>query len=287
MKILLLGNTGKMGTALSRTFDVIGVNRTHFNAENPSEVHGLIIRHKPDIVMNTVAFLGIDPCEQNPDKAFALNALLPKLLSKLSNDYNFTLVHFSTDAVFDGKKQDYYIESDMPAPINIYGMTKYCGDCFVQSIAKKYYIIRVSLLFGESSKETQFVEKMLSNMRSGEYIPNGEKVLRIAGDIIVSPTHSEYVAERLESILNYEYGLYHVANLGQASLYDLMEYLSRCLNLEIFIERCSYKDFPHIGAKNTFTPLASVKHKHSNYWTVAVEKYCERIDNGLIFDERT
>lgn len=280
-KILLLGSTGKMGLALSKVFsgdyEVIGKNSRDFDAADLGSVRKLVESGKPDIVMNTVAFLGIDPCEAEPGKAEKLNSLYPKFLAELSNELGFMLVHFSTDAVFNDDKKDFYTESDAPNPLNMYGVTKYNGDRFVMSIAKRYYVFRIPLLFGETRKRMQFVEKMLDKAFKGD------KVLRISGDIISSPTYSMDVARQVKHVIegSYKSGLYHVANAGMASLYDLMKEIVNALGLKVKVERASYKDFSYVGVKNTYTPIRSEKLPPVREWGEAVKEYCRSIKNNI------
>lgn len=276
-KILLLGSTGKMGTALieffGKTYELVSKNSRNFDAQDFDKVSELIKDNRPDIIINTVAFLGIDPCEQDSQKAFKLNTLFPKLLAELSNREKCILVHFSTDAVFGNKKDNFYVESDSPSPLNIYGFTKYGGDCFIQSIAKEFFIFRVSVLFGETQKDTQFVEKMLQK------VLGGEKILRVSDDIISSPTYSRDVAREVKRILEeeYEFGIYHIANEGKASLYQLMKEIIDNLALDVEVLPVSYKHFPYLGIKNTYTPIKSDKIANLRHWKEAVKEYCKCI----------
>ena len=104
--VLLLGDRGKMGLALRRAFEdaytVTGKNTSHFDAARPTSLEGALSEQPWDIVINTVAFMGIDACEDQPDKALRVNALFPRWLAEQSVAQGFLLVHFSTDAVFDG-----------------------------------------------------------------------------------------------------------------------------------------------------------------------------------------
>jgi len=273
-KVLLLGSTGKMGLALKEAFgdnySLSGKNSRDFDAANFEQVRKLIEENNPDIVLNTVALLGIDPCEKEPEKAFRLNTLYPKFLAELSNDKGFLLAHFSTDAVFNDKKEDFCVEGDRPHPLNVYGFTKYGGDCFIQAMARNYYIFRISILFGETTKNTQFVEKMLQRVKEGQ------KVLKISDDIISSPTYSKDVAREVMRIIEAEYpfGTYHIANEGRASLYELMQEIVKDLGLDVKVQKCSYKDFPYLGIKNTCTPLKSEKINSLRPWQEAVKEYC-------------
>lgn len=280
-RVLLLGSTGKMGTALREVFKddyiVVGKNTQDYNALDFERVRNLVEENIPDIVINTVAFLGIDPCEGEPEKALRLNALYPKFLAELSNKKEFLLIHFSTDAVFDSRKRGFYTEADCPQPPNLYGLTKYGGDCFIQAVAKNYYIFRLSVLFGETPKNTQFIEKMLQKVREGQ------KVLRVADDIVSSPSYSMDIAREIKQIVesSLKFGLYHIANEGKATLYDLMGEVVKNLDLDVRVERASYRDFPHIGIKNTFTPIRSDKIAPLRSWREAVREYCACVKNSL------
>jgi len=277
-KILLLGYTGKMGLALNEVlkedYTIIGKNSKDFNAENFDEVRDMIENIKPDIVINTVAFLGIDPCEKDPMKALKLNALYPKLLAELSNKIGFLLVHFSTDAVFNNEKNDLYVESDTPKPLNVYGLTKYGGDCFIQAIATKYYIFRLSVLFGKSIKNNQFIEKMLQK------VEEGNNVIKIADDVVSSPSYSLDIANEIKKILrsSLPFGLYHLINDGKATLFELIFEIVKNLNLNIKVEKASFKDFPYIGIKNLNTPIKSEKIRPLRPWKEAVKDYTQKLN---------
>lgn len=272
-KILLLGNTGKMGLALEEIlkedYVIVGKNSENFNAANLNETENMIKTIKPNILINTVAFLGIDPCEKNPFKALKLNSLYPKLLANLSKERNFLLLHYSTDAVFDSKKDDLYVESDNPKPLNIYGLTKYGGDCFIQAIAKNYYILRLSLLFGKSKKNNQFIEKMFQKIKKGE------EVIRIANDIVASPSYSKDIAKETKRILesSLPFGLYHVTNQGKATLFEIISRIINESNSKVKVEKASYEDFPYTGMKNINTPMRSEKINSLRHWKEAVKDY--------------
>jgi len=271
--ILLLGHTGKLGSALydifSTTHNVIGKNSLDFDATKFNEITDIIENIKPDYIINTIGFLGIDHCEQNHDKAILLNTLFPRHLAILANKRKITLVHFSTDAVFNDSKGDYYNENDRPAPLNIYGVSKYGGDCLVAAECTAHYIFRIPVLFGNSNKNDQFVEKMLFRIKEGQ------KVLKISDDIVSSPTYSRDVATAVKELLfnDVPYGLYHIANDGKASLFELMEEIKNALRLDVVIERTSFKSFPFVGTKNTYTPLASIRTGSLRHWKDAIHDY--------------
>ncbi|MGD1083274.1 MAG: NAD(P)-dependent oxidoreductase [Verrucomicrobiota bacterium] len=279
--VLLLGHTGKMGlalrTALAGEYEVIGRSSNDFDAFDPAQTRQLVESEKPDIVINAVAFLGIDACEKEPERALRLNALHPKLLAELSRREGFLLVHFSTDSVFSDTGGAALTEADCPRPLNVYGLTKHGGDCFIQAAATRYYIFRLPVLFGEATKDRQFVERMLAKCRAGC------RVLRVADDIVSSPTYSRDAAEAIAGILASAptFGVYHLANQGRASLFELMREVVDNLGLEVEVKRASHKDFPSVGIKNTRTPIQSSKIPALRPWQEAVKEYCAGIRAGV------
>jgi dTDP-4-dehydrorhamnose reductase len=279
-KVLLLGCDGKVGTAVRGAFAhdhlVVCKGRGDFDAADLGQVERLVRADGYDIVVNAVAFVGIDRCEQEPVRAFAVNALFPGRLAALSTELGFILVHFSSDAVFSGRSSGCYLEEDCPQPINMYGTTKHAGDCLVQAEAGRHYLIRISLLFGESAKDGQFVEKMLSRARQGQ------KRLDVSADIVCSPSYSRDIALRLRELIAEAapYGLYHLANEGRASLYELMREILTHLPLDVELRPVSHRDFPSVGRKNTWSVLRSQKIRALQPWREAVRQYCAVLNSG-------
>lgn len=267
MRILILGHTGKMGRALMKVLkphDIVGMNTEDFDA-NDLNVNLFL---PFDVVINCVAFMSIDRCEVMQNKALRINTLFPSLLAQKCKDHNIIFVHFSTDAVFpDGGP---WSENDMVDPSNWYGRTKAFADNAISLVNERHYICRLPVLFGES-ESNQFVEKMLAH--------NGN--IRVADDIISSPTYSLDVARAVKNLLEQEapFGLYHVTNQGYASLFDLMLKIVINLDLEKRVTRASYKHFPFIGTKNTHTPLISNK-LILRHWEEAIEEYCHNLRRG-------
>lgn len=281
--VLLLGHTGKMGNAILRAFsdyEVIGKSSKDFDARDFNSVRELVSEVKPDILINCVAKLGMTINEKEPMDSFLLNTLYPKLLAELSNEFNFLLIHFSTDAMIEDS-DTFITESSNHNIINIYGLTKYGGDCFIKSIAKRYYIIRISLLFGEVTKPfdkcIQYVEGIFSR------ISNGEKKFKITDDMIFSPTYSFDVAMKVKEIIerNLEYGLYVVANEGSVTLYDFTEYLFSRLYNDLTFEKVSCGEVYEVNNRNIRHPMKSEKIGVMRNWKEAVDAYCNNMRNKI------
>lgn len=276
-RLLILGGTGKLGTALTRVFrpdhDVTALGSADVDAIDPKSVLDAVCDGAPDIVANCIAALGVDACEKAPTRTYRINALLPRQLALLSRERGFRLIHFSTESVFDNAKGAAYVETDLPNPLNVYGFTKYVADCLVESAQPEAYIFRLPMLFGPAPKARQFVERML------ERAATGPATIRVSTDVYTSPSYSMDVAAEVRRIMaaGLPGGLYHIANSGRASLYDLMREVASHLDVPLTIERGSNADFPGIGEKNVDTALASCKLPPLRNWREAAKEYCGAI----------
>jgi dTDP-4-dehydrorhamnose reductase len=279
-KILLLGHTGKMGLALQKIlapdYQLVGMNSANFNAADFEQVAELVREQKPELIINAIAFQGIDQCEAEPETAFRLNTLFPGFLARICEERKITFVHFSTDAVFADAGEGFCTENHLPSPLNLYGVTKYGGDCLVSSNCRQHFICRIPILFGESRGASQFVEKMLARLRGDD------SGVRVAADIVSSPSYSLDIASRVRELLQdgAPYGTYHLANEGAASLYELMAEIAANLIPGAVVEKASYRDFPFVGRKNIHTPLRSVRIESLRPWREAVQDYCCRLQAG-------
>lgn len=219
-KIAVIGANGQLGTDLVEVLsDWDLVPLTHGDIELCDFVHTrqVLQKTKPNIVINTAAFVRVDDCEDEVSKAFWVNAFAVRNLAKVCADLDCVLVHMSTDYVFDGKKRDPYTEEDLPNPINVYGASKLAGEHFVQSICPRHLIVRTSGLYGRagsSGKSGNFVETMIRLAEEG-------KPIRVVDDQVLGPTYTKDLADRLAQLVQREAcGLYHITNSGQCSWYE-------------------------------------------------------------------
>lgn len=276
-KVLVLGHRGKLGHALMQAFgadcQVEGRSRSdRFDAGDFAQVRTLLETTQPRIVANAIACTGLDACERDPQQAFQLNALLPGYLARCSREMGFLLLHFSSDAVFDGTKAEGgYSEDDLPSPVNVYGASKLEGDVWAAAETERHYVFRLSVLAGECQGPGQFLEKMIARARSGQ-------TLQVSNDIFCSPSYVRDVAEAVRAAVDsgLPFGLYHTANTGCASLWELVDAAVRELGLEAPVLPVSHETFPSRARKALYTPLTSVKQAPLRPWREAIRDYCRR-----------
>ncbi|MBI2442233.1 MAG: NAD(P)-dependent oxidoreductase [Lentisphaerae bacterium] len=278
-KLLLLGHTGKLGQALNEAFcksyAVTGLNRGDFDASAGDD---RLIRRldelKPAVIVNAVVFTGLDACEREPARALAVNTLFPKTLAGYAGRTGCVLVHISSEAVFpDAAAGQTFVESSAPRPINIYGFTKFGADCFVSSEAPCHYIVRLPMLFGETVQPTQFVEKMAARILAGE------PELKVATDCWTTPSYTRDLAAAVCAMLvsKKPFGLYHLTNAGEVSLYDLISELVKILQRDVRVLPVAHAAFTSLAVKNLRPILASEKIPPLRPWPEALRAYGESL----------
>jgi dTDP-4-dehydrorhamnose reductase len=223
VKIVVIGSTGQLGTDLTKALlgahEVTGL--THQNIEVSDYKSFLILKqHWPDVVVNTAAFHKTDQCEEEPLKAFSVNALGARNVALVCREMEALDIFISTDYVFDGSKNRPYTENDLPAPVNTYGVSKLAGEFFTKQNTQ-HYVVRVASLFGaagSSGKGGNFVETIISKAVKKEPI-------NVVDDMWMSPTYTKDAASTIASMLlaKLPYGVYHAANRGYCTWFEFAE----------------------------------------------------------------
>ena len=259
MKIVIIGSTGQLGTDLMKILqnehEVIGL--THRDIEVSDYESCLILKkYKPEIIINTAAFHKTDQCEEEPLKAFSVNAIGAKNVATISKEIDTITVYISTDYVFNGSKAEPYTEEDTPNPINTYGISKLAGELYTKQ-NPKHYIIRVASLFGKagsSGKGGNFVETMIKKALNKE-------VIYVVDDIWMSPTYTKDAALIIKKILenNLPYGIYHATNKGYCTWFQFAQEIFKLTVLTPIIKPIKTDQLQIKAKRPRFSPLESIK----------------------------
>ncbi len=212
-KTLVLGHSGLVGQALLEqdpALAVIDGGREHLDLNGGLEhIKRALQSVKPKVCINCIAMTNVDACEQNPEAAFSLNAIAPGLLALACKALDIRLIHLSTDYVFDGQKNEPYLETDQVNPLSVYGQSKLEGERLVLQHLPQALVARTSWVFG-AAKES-FVERPLRQYQAGQRP-------QVVDDQISSPTFAPDLAKALLKLCQTPArGLCHVAGSGFAS----------------------------------------------------------------------
>ena len=226
MKILLTGKNGQVGWELQRTLatlgEVVAVDRQGMDLANPDSIRSAIRATRPDLIVNAAAYTAVDKAESEPDLAMAINGIAPGIMAEEAKRLGATMIHYSTDYVFDGTKASLYAEEDAPNPLNIYGKTKLAGEQAIQAAGIPHLIFRTSWVYGLRGKNFLLTILRLAQERDE---------LKIVDDQVGAPTWSRLIAEATAQTLAQirmpiahhplriaeVSGLYHLTSAGRTS----------------------------------------------------------------------
>jgi dTDP-4-dehydrorhamnose reductase len=197
-RILLLGKDGQVGSALQiRLADrgqIFAPNRITCDLLNVDQLRDVIRSVQPHIIINAAAYTAVDRAEEDAEVCFRANAIAPGIIAEEADALGARLIHYSTDYVFDGKKDAAYLEEDRPSPLNAYGRSKLAGDQAVCMATDNHTIIRVGWVYGLTGKN--FAKTILRLAAERDEI-------RIVDDQVGAPTSAEFIAEVTTRIVNF------------------------------------------------------------------------------------
>jgi dTDP-4-dehydrorhamnose reductase len=221
MRFAVLGAGGQLGRDLCHYLDgeVVALTRQSADLTRPETLRRTLDEARPDVVINCAAYNLVDRAETEPDAAFAVNTWGARSLALYCGERGTTLVHFSSDYVFglDSTRRIPWAETDLPGPVNVYGVSKLAGEYLVRSLCPRHFVVRTCGLYGLSGhggKGGNFVETMLRVASQG-------KPLRIVADQTCTPTSTADLAKALGPLLATERpGLYHLTNAGSCTWFE-------------------------------------------------------------------
>ena len=257
MMVLVTGAGGQLGRCMEDAFDRVQgkqiqfvlLNRRELDITNREEIVKALDEYKPDVVVNCAAYVKTDNAEDNRTMAYMVNAVGPTYLAIECKERNVGLIHISTDYVYDGTKTTAYSESDKCNPLNIYGVSKYCGEQAIRSIYPDAYIIRTSWLYSEYGEN--FLTKTIDNI---ERAKDEGKNLYYVHDQIGCPTYAgnlaDFIVDHLllhwENAKHISNRTFHYTDAGVASRYDFAKAIEEEFGYESNYRRifpCDSSDF--------------------------------------------
>ena len=265
MKVLLTGARGQLGNDVLKELDKrghkpIGVDREEMDLIYTEKIKECIKKFNPEAIIHCGAYTNVDKAEDEENLCRRINATSTKEIAKCAKELDIPMIYISTDYVFDGTKDGKYTEDDLPNPINVYGKTKYEGELYVQELLEKYYIVRISWVFGENGNN--FVDTMLR-------LSKDRKSLNVINDQVGSPTYTKDLAKLLvDMIETNKYGIYHATNEGYCTWYDFAKYIFKIADIDIQVNKINTSKYPTKARRPSNSKMSKEKLKNMGFTTL-------------------
>ena len=261
MKTVVIGANGQLGTDLchvlaGHSVETLPITHKELDITDSVLVQQTLEKVRPDVVISTAAFHKVEECEKRPALSFEVNAIGPRNLADTCRRIDAVLVHFSTDYVFSGGRQEPHTETSLPKPLNVYGVSKLAGEAMLAFTWGRHFVIRTCGLYGlagSSGKGGNFVELMLK--KADENAP-----IRVVNDQVLTPTFTSDLATIVWRLVQTEaYGLYHASAEGQCSWYDFARKVFELEGLQVDVEAVSSEEFPSSVQRPSYSVLSKQK----------------------------
>ncbi|MBI5731777.1 MAG: dTDP-4-dehydrorhamnose reductase [Candidatus Magasanikbacteria bacterium] len=278
-KILILGAKGMLGGALKQELagrEVFTWDREEVDIADFVSLREKIVSLRPEVIINAAAYNAVDNMETGAaefELAEKINGETVGELAKIAKKLGAILAHYSSDYVFKGDKKEGYREGDSPAPLNRYGETKLLGERLLQENGEKYYLIRLSRLFGKSGAgegvKKSFVEAML------DLYVQGRREFDLVDEELSSPTYAPDLARLTWQLIESgrPWGVYHGANSGACTWYSFGQEIFKIKGYDVKLKAVSGGQYPRPAKRPAYTVLLNTKLPAQRLWQTALREY--------------
>lgn len=276
MKVLVLGRTGQLGSALVRLLPETGwtwtaIDQPELELTDLDAIPTALARHSFDCLINCTAYNQVDAAQTQRDLAWRINAEAVQCLAAYAAKGGARFVHVSTDYVFDGRQRTPYTEADPVAPCSVYGESKLAGE--TSAVAHQALVLRTASLFGEATvSRGNFVETMLRVGRE-------KGTLRVVHDITMSPTGAEDLARMLLALLAAKAapGIYHAVNRGEATWCEFARAIISRAGINADVLPITTAEYPTAATRPAYSVLDTAKLRgvvgDVPHWSDALDRY--------------
>ena len=286
MRVLVTGAKGQLGSDLlcelsNRNIDAIGIDIDDLDITDAKATKEVIEKinadKKLDAIIHCAAYTAVDAAQDNEALVTKINADGTKNIAEVAKALDLSMMYISTDYVFDGEGERPWEPDDKRAPLNIYGMTKYKGELYVEELLEKYFIVRISWVFGLHGNN--FIKTML---RLGKE----RGAVSVVNDQIGSPTYTPDLSRLLaDMILTDKYGRYHATNEGLCSWYEFACEIFKQAKLDVKVTPVSSDAFP-VKAKRPYNSRMDKSKLTENgfellpAWQDALSRYLSELEKN-------
>lgn len=275
MKVLVTGVNGQLGYDVVKELEkrghkAVGVDRKEMDLTSTEQIKECIENVKPEAIIHCAAYTAVDKAEDEEELCRRVNAIATKDIAECAKKLDIPMIYISTDYVFDGSKDGEYTEDDIPNPINVYGKTKHEGEVYVQELLEKYYIVRISWVFGENGNN--FIDTMLR-------LAKDRNEINVINDQVGSPTYTKDLASLLVDMIETDkYGVYHATNEGYCTWYEFAKEIFRIADVDISVNPITTKEYATKALRPMNSKMSKQKLKDNGFkklrnWKDTVQEY--------------
>lgn len=279
MKVLVTGVAGQLGYDVikeleSHQIEYLGVDRDTMDLTDENAVRQVITNFGPDAVIHCAAYTAVDKAEDDVEACRKVNVDGTRYIAEVCREINAKMVYISTDYVFPGTGEQFFEVDDIKGPQNVYGQSKYDGELEVQRLLEKYFIVRISWVFGINGNN--FIKTML---RLGET----RNALTVVADQIGSPTYTYDLAKLLvEMVENEQYGVYHAHNEGVCSWAEFATEIFKQANLNVTVIPVPSTEYPTRAARPLNSRMSTARLTEKGFgllpiWQDALKRYIREL----------
>ena len=282
MKLLVTGVKGQLGYDVckvlsARGIEHRGVDIEDFDITNVQATHDYIAAYRPDGVIHCSAWTAVDRAEDELEKVRAVNAEGSRNIASVCKEIGAKLVYISTDYVFPGTGERFYEPDDPTGPLGAYGVTKLEGEQAVQALLERYFIVRVSWVFGKNGNN--FVRTMLR-------LAETKSELNVVCDQIGSPTYTADLAPLLcDMVVSEKYGVYHATNEGICSWAEFAEEIFRLAGKDVKVNPVPTSEYPTRAVRPLNSRMSKAKLEAMGFswlpdWHDALVRYLRELEGA-------
>ncbi len=282
MKILVTGAGGQLGhdvckVLAARGVEHSGVGRQDFDITDAAAARKYIAEYCPDAVIHCSAWTAVDKAEEEPERCRAVNVDGTRNIAAACKEIGAKMLYISTDYAFSGAGERFYEPEDPTGPLNVYGETKLGGEQAVRELLERWFIVRISWVFGKNGKN--FVRTMLG-------LSETRTEVNVVCDQIGSPTYTADLAPLLcDMVATDKYGVYHATNEGVCSWAEFAREIFRRAGKDVRVNAIPASEYPARAVRPLNSRLSKDKLERMGFarlpvWQDALERYLREIGNG-------
>lgn len=280
MRILVTGVKGQLGHDVlkelhKRKVDCLGVDIDDFDITDAQQTEAYMVNYKPDVVIHCSAYTAVDQAEDNLELCKSVNSDGPRNIAKACRIIDAKMVYISTDYVFPGNGEAFYETDDLAGPLCAYGQTKLDGELAVKEVLNKFFIVRISWVFGENG--SNFIKTMLK-------LSETRNEINVIADQFGSPTYTADLAVLLcDMAATDKYGTYHATNEGVCSWAELAAETFKAAGLDTKINFIATEEYPTRAVRPKNSRMSKKSLDKAGFarlpeWQDAVKRFVDKLE---------